>query len=998
MQPTHPVTPASSRWPLARLILAPSLLAVAVSACDCEAEPLDQVNCDFTVSTPDGVLSLEFPDTEVGGERGRAVTVANAGNRTLETFDFAWDDRNADNYELSLPDPFRVEVNDDNTFTVLFKPIAESPNLGAGFVISHPAVSGAGCPSYRIQIDGSSFERIEFDAGPDGGQDAGYDAGYDGGYDAGVLIDGGVVTPPDAGVTLPPGARFRARGAFQQARAGFAAVALPDATVIAIGGYGETGQALDTIERFDPATGISRVVARMAVTRAEPGAALLDDGRIVIAGGLSSPVAGESLRLVEIFDPATGQVACPSAQGGCGLGDNDSGLMSAGRIDPLVVSLEGVEEVAVMLGRGKCDDDPQPVGCSMVEDVEIPLAGGERINVAGAGSTAALTGAGLLAARVDEMRLVRPDKGALIFGGRPEPGFARADLLLFNRQTGDVGTLTPTRALPARAGASGTVLGSDVLIAGGVDMTSSGVLTMDRVIDPFDDDNMIDMDTEEVAGIELETRFFPTLASLPGDLVLLAGGAGEDPGLLTSAGSVVPRADAHLFVTVGSSFLRVSPDNDLAVPRWFHESMTVTIPGDDAGTPEEDAVLFLGGSALTPRRVPHPQAERFRLPRNAFEVWGLMGPGAAFAANAPAALYSLGGIDPHTGGLSTRVRAFDTQTDVFEDRWPLDEPRADHSATLLDDDNTFLIAGGRDASGQVLGSASLYNPFNDYAEPLPVTLNRARAGHTATRLDDGTVLLCGGQGTGGEALDTCEIFEPPGDLLDPDTYDDARFNLAEGRMSAGRIGHTATWLPDTGEVLLVGVGDVEVDIVEADLFSVSDGRVRSTGLPALPRRFHAAAYLGSGRVLIAGGETSIGGIAPTATAEVYERANGIFTQLSDEMSVARVGAQALPLLGGDVLIAGGTRVGSGAFPTRSVSPSELYQPGVTGIGEFTDSIDVPLTFGRSDLAGSGEVFGRGVAAGGNRRDGLLLSGDERHSPLYFVDKLVNPDEEPDAGP
>jgi len=173
--------------------------------------------------------------------------------------------------------------------------------------------------------------------------------------------------------------------------------------------------------------------------------------------------------------------------------------------------------------------------------------------------------------------------------------------------------------------------------------------------------------------------------------------------------------------------------------------------------------------------------------------------------------------------------------------------------------------------------------------------------------------------------------------------------------------------------------------------------VRSTGLPVRARRHHAAAHLGGGRVLIAGGETYAGGLTPTADAELYERANGLFTALDDEMSTARVGAIAIPLVGGDVLIAGGARTGVGAFPTRSVRPSELYQPGLTGVGEFTDSIDVPLTFGRSDLAGSGEVFGRGVAAGGNRRDGDLLSGDERHSPLYFVDKLVNPDEESDGG-
>lgn len=993
------------RFPVRRLVTAATLFGVAVSGCDCDPDPIDQFTCEYGVETPDGDLQIEFPATEVGGERARTVRLTNSGNTTLETFSFELEGPNAANYEIAAPDDFRVEVNDSATFQVLFRPVSESTNLGASFTITHPPARGAPCSLFRVEIDGSSFERIDFDAGPDAGVDGGVDAGpmRDSGPD---LVDAGFVQAPDAGVILPPGARFRARGAFQQARAGFAAIALDDATILAVGGYGENGQALDTIERFDPRKGISRVVGRMAVTRGEPGAALLDDGRVAIVGGRSAASNGEPLRIVEVFDPDTGDVACPPPQGTCGIQDNGSGILTEGRINPLVIAPPpaGTPSVAVLLGRTMCDVIPDPLqpGCAEANDTEVALGGGETVTLGGTLGTAALSGADLLPRLDDEMRVVRDDGYALIAGGRASDGIARNAMFVFEPATTTVSTLTPTnRALTARAGATGVLLeGGDVLLAGGVDTAQQGVLTMERVIDPFDDDGGVDPDTAEVDGLELETRFKPTFARLPSGLLLLAGGADRDPLALEPALSAVPRRDAHLFVPLpDDTLLRVSPDNDLAVPRYLHQALSVTIPDEgDAGVGDEDVVVFLGGTAVFPRRAPHPQAERFRAPDNAFEVYGLNGPGAAFAANAPAALYSLGGIDPHTGSLSTRVRAFETTEDVFEDKWPLDEPRRDHSATLLAaDNNTFLIAGGRDAAGQVLASAALYNPFNEFAEPLPVTMNRARAGHTATPLSDGTVLLCGGQGSGGEALDTCEVFTPPPQLLNPDTYDQAGFSLAEGRMSAGRVGHTATVLVDSDEVLLVGGGDVETDIVTADLYSVSEGTVRSTGLPTLARRQHVAAFLGGGRVLIAGGEIYLGGLAPTATAEVYERANGIFIPLDDEMDTARMGGAAIPLVGGDVLITGGARPGNGSFPTRSISPSEVYFPGPTGIGEFGDTVDIPLTFGRSDLAGSGEVFGRGVAAGGNRRDGNLVSGDERYSPLYFVDKLVNPDEESDGG-
>lgn len=968
------------RWIFALTVGA---LAANAPGCGCDPEPISEVECDFTVATQDGNLELQFPQTAVGNERSRAITIANTGNRTLESFAFDWDQTNAQHYRVVVPDGLRLEPNGSQTLSVLFRPLAESNNLGASFVVSHPQVSGVGCPSFRVRVDGAAFEPIQIsDGGPD---DAGDD---DGGVllpDGGPLEDAGVVTPPDAGVELPPGSRFRARGAFQEGRAGFAAVALDDGTVLAIGGYGPDGQALDTIERFDVRTGKSRVVARMAVPRAEPGAARIPvDGRVVIAGGRSSAVGGEALRLVELYDPDDDTVTCPGEQDDCGLEDNLEGLLPLGRIDPLVVAFgPSASQVAVLLGR-TLDDEGE----------EVPAAGGSIISLTGEAAVN-LPGANALVARTDEIRVLRPTDGAvLIAGGRNAAGTALGDVAVLLPPALEVTALSTANALTPRAGAAGALVGGDVLVMGGVNTAGAGVPSAQLIVDPFDD-GPATTDVLTVSGLSLETRFGASLVGLPGELVLLAGGVDRDPARLSASQSVVPRQDAELFVPLGlGGLLRVSPDNDLAVPRYLHRALHVFLPADeDADAPDdEDVVVFLGGTSVAPRRVPHPQAERFRLQRNAFEVWGLMGPGTAFVANAPADLYSLGGIDPHTGGLSARVRAFDTLNDRFVDQPPLDEPRRDHSATLLADQNTVLVVGGRDASGQVLASATLYNPFNALAEPLPVTLNRARAGHSATLLPDGNVLLCGGQGSGGEALDTCEVFEPPSNLLNPATYGQARFHLAIGRMSAGRVGHSATLLPDSGEVLLVGGGDVETDLVRADLYVIADGEVRPTGLPSRARRQHIATYLGGGRVLIAGGEVWQGGLTQAADAEVYVRANGVFLPVPDEMNRARAGGVGILLANGDVLITGGTRTGEGGFPTRSLAISELYVGGPTGVGTFVDTVDVPLTYARSDVA-AGEVFGRGVAAGGTHRSGRLTSGDERRAPLYFVDELLAPDED-----
>jgi hypothetical protein len=985
---------AHARRPLFAALLAALFTAPLLPGCDCDPDAITEINCDFEVSTPDGDLRIDFPQTAVGSERSRALQIENKGNTSLTRFDFAWAERNETHYTLVVPPGLEVAPGASRTLTLLFRPLAASTNLGASFVVSHAAVSGATCPVHRVQVDGASFTPLTVDAGPDdgglgdGGPD---DEGPDGGFPDAGPADAGTVTPPDGGVNLPPGSRFRARGAFQEARAGFAAVPLDDGSILAIGGYDEDGLALDSIERFDPRTGSSRIVARMAVPRGEPGAVRVpDDGRVVIVGGLTTGASVQALRLVEIYDPATNAVSCAPGQGQCTLADNADGVLPEGRYDPVVTAFSpGVDlRVAVLFGRTLDDGD------------EVLAAGGVLLTLGVTSQAAALDGAASLQARRDEVRVRRGDGALFVAGGRRADGTALLDMAMMKPPVYELQALTPAAPLTARAGAAGALLSTgDVLVAGGVNSAGFGVATMQRVTDVFDDDAGRALTVEAVPAMTLQTRFGPSFVTLPGDLVLLAGGLDRDPAGLSFAASVVPRQSAELFVPLaGGTLLRVAPDNNLAVPRYGHQAVSVTLAEENA--PDEDVVVFLGGTAVAPRRAPHPQAERFRLPGNAFEVYGLMGPGAAFAANAPAALYSLGGIDPHTGSLSARVRAFDTETDTFFDAWSLDEPRREHSATLLADDNTFLVAGGRDASGQVLASASLYNPFNDFAEPLPVSLNRARAGHSATRLPDGTVLLCGGQGAGGEALDTCEVFAPPAGLLNPATYGQARFHLVQGRMSLGRLGHSATLLVDDNEVLLVGGGDVESALGRADLYEIAEGALRATGLPNRARRRHAVAYLGSGRVLLAGGETFLGGLTPTAEAEVYVRATETFVEL-EPMATARVGAVAIPLAGGDVLLVGGARPADEPFPTRALGTSELYLSGLTGIGSFESSIAIPLSYGRAAVAGSGEVFGRGLAAGGTHRDGRILSGDERHSTLYFVDELVSPDEDdadPSAGP
>jgi hypothetical protein len=90
-------------------------------------------------------------------------------------------------------------------------------------------------------------------------------------------------------------------------RAGAAAVVLRDGRVLVAGGETTTGDALASVEVFDPATGLFSVAGQMLVPRSGPAAVLLADGRVLMVGGHRA--RQEEERSAEIFDPKTGTAA-----------------------------------------------------------------------------------------------------------------------------------------------------------------------------------------------------------------------------------------------------------------------------------------------------------------------------------------------------------------------------------------------------------------------------------------------------------------------------------------------------------------------------------------------------------------------------------------------------------------------------------------------------------------------------------------------------------------
>src|SRR5262249_40237334 len=84
------------------------------------------------------------------------------------------------------------------------------------------------------------------------------------------------------------------------------ATLLPDGRVLVVGGFvclNQQGCTTNTAEVYDPASNSWSFVTPMNTDRAWHDAALLDDGRVLFAGGRND--AGDAGASAEIYDPAT---------------------------------------------------------------------------------------------------------------------------------------------------------------------------------------------------------------------------------------------------------------------------------------------------------------------------------------------------------------------------------------------------------------------------------------------------------------------------------------------------------------------------------------------------------------------------------------------------------------------------------------------------------------------------------------------------------------------
>ncbi len=363
------------------------------------------------------------------------------------------------------------------------------------------------------------------------------------------------------------------------------------------------------------------------------------------------------------------------------------------------------------------------------------------------------------------------------------------DLALSGPSGGYSGTFSAAGNLAtARSNHTATLLATgDVLVTGGIGTSGAAIAGAELYRSASGD-----FATVAEMGV---TRAYHTSTLLRNGTVLVTGGYDKDNNVLATAELYDPASK------------RFRPTGSLSVGRAYHSATllldgTVLIAGGSqvsdltTGAPLDSIEIFdpvhetftsISTSVMSDSRFSHSA----QLLNNG-KVLMVGGIGLAGQKLATAELY-----DP----ASTAGNKISSTGSMTTPRW------LNSIATMAD--GTILVTGGSSGtiSGDVpsatyLASAETYDPVTGVFTALGTSLIDTRGFHTSTLLADSTTLIAGGYGLlstsaglTGSSLATAEIFNSGGSFV-----------YSNGDMPLERANHTATMLPSSGKVLIIGGG------------------------------------------------------------------------------------------------------------------------------------------------------------------------------------------------
>jgi N-acetylneuraminic acid mutarotase len=336
-------------------------------------------------------------------------------------------------------------------------------------------------------------------------------------FTATLLTDGKVLTVGGQGLSEVLGSTevydrttrtWTATGRLSTPRDGSTASLLPDGKVLMAGGEDFASDHLSTAELYDPDTGAWSLTGAMSAPRSRHTATLLRNGTVMVAGGLGGSSPNNAVARVELYDPATGSWTTTGSLLN-GRVDHGAALLRDGKV--LVAGGHigfDTNVVAVITATAELFDPATgtwaPTGAmgtnrsgfsmTLLPNGQVLIAGGGNSNglIAGAElydpATARWTPTGpLRAPRAGHTATLLPNGKVLVAGGSEPDAKPQTDTFssaeLYDPATG---TWSPTGAMiERRAGHTATVLPSgEVLVAGGGLQLVSTFTTTAELYDP----------------------------------------------------------------------------------------------------------------------------------------------------------------------------------------------------------------------------------------------------------------------------------------------------------------------------------------------------------------------------------------------------------------------------------------------------------------------------------------------------------------------------------
>ena len=765
-------------------------------------------------------------------------------------------------------------------------------------------------------------------------------------------------------MVMPFSGTYAANSSMTYARANHSATDLNNNTILILGGYDGTA-VLATAELYDQVSGLfSDVTAPMQTARTRHTATLMNNGKVLIAGGYSSD-GSSALSSAELYDPVAKTFS-------------STGSMAIGRYSHTATLMQ---DGRVLIAGGN--------------DGSLDLTSAEIYDPV-TGVFTSFNDMGIARSCHTSVRLMN---GKILIAGGFYYNIPTNIAELYDPVT-ETFTSTAFSMIKPRSYHTATVLSGDkVLFAGGYDDHFS-IINNAEIYDPG-------LDTFAPTGSMITARRQHTANRLANGKVLIAGGIGT-AGVLANAEIFDPTTGAFS-ETLGMSTARSSHTVNL-----LQNGKVLAVGGYDVRSYLSSAEL------LDPLTAPSPLGKALDAPNL---TWSSGGSAAWLSQTAT----THDGIAAAQSGQLGYMQSSWLQTTVTGPAilsywWMVSSAATDYLRLTIDGNK---VSQANDISGLVNWvQVSVPLPSGTHTIKWVYSKNGATGGNGDTAwLDQVSVTPVASysvsyQGNGNTAgvAPTDSISYPDGStvsVLGPgglakSGYSFAGWNTStdgsgtsyapaarltmgsvnmtlyaqwiegsftgSGYMGIPREFHTATRLA-SGKVLIAGGDDITYDshdnmiggiLSSFELYDPSTATFSKTGGMVAAREFHTATLLPNGNVLIAGGYDG----NTLASIELYDPATEAFSNTGN-MAEARQDHSATLLANGKVLITGGR---SGASDLMS---AELYDS-ATGIFSYAGRMSEARHNHSATLLTNGKVL---IAGGSNN-----ITGDLASAELYDPDK------------